>query len=240
MIGGGDGVAALMLREIHRGVGDLNQFLRRRAVQRIAGDTEAGGDILLAQQGYRRKPSRAACWPVGGLLHGGFRHEDDEFVAAVAGNDVGAAAIRFENVADALQDEVAFEVAVEIVDEFEAVEVHQHQSKSAAGARRALPFGGKRFHEEAVGLDAGEAVGDGLFLGFLEAESALCSAPAIRSASVPQQQNFFFGEVDRARWIRRTERRAIVRRKKSAGRWRTTESGQQRLQVPSPRCWLAR
>jgi hypothetical protein len=34
-------------------------------------------------------------------------------------------------------------------------------------------FGGKRFHQEAVRLHAGEAVGDGLLLGFLEGEGVV-------------------------------------------------------------------
>ena len=104
------------------------------------------------------------------LFDVGFGHQDDEFVAAVAGDDVGAAAILFEDVADALKNDVAFEVAVEIVDELEAVQVDQDQREWAAGARGALPFRGERFHEEAVRLYAGEAVGDGLLLSFLERE----------------------------------------------------------------------
>ena len=69
---------------------------------------------------------------------------------------------------DALKNQVAFQVAVEIVDEFEAVEVHEDQGKGTARTRRALPFGGKRLHEEPVRLHAGETVGDGLFLRLLE------------------------------------------------------------------------
>src|SRR5271157_2965819 len=50
VIGGGNGVAALMLGKIHRSVGDLDELLRRRAVEWIASDTEAGGDVLLAKK----------------------------------------------------------------------------------------------------------------------------------------------------------------------------------------------
>jgi len=53
-----------------------------------------------------------------------FGHQDYEFVAAVSCYYIGAAAVLLENVGYSLQDYVAFEVAVEIVYEFEAVEVH--------------------------------------------------------------------------------------------------------------------
>src|SRR5258708_20761267 len=92
------------------------------------------------------------------MLHRGFGHQDDELVAAVAGDEIGAAAIGFENLADALENDVAFKVAVEIVDEFEAVEVHEYERERAAGAGTAFPFRRERFHKKAVSLDAGEAV----------------------------------------------------------------------------------
>ena len=72
--------------------------------------------------------------------------------------------------ADALENQVAFQVAVKIVHEFEAVEVHEDQCESAAGACRTFPLCGESFHEEAMSFDSGEAVGDGLLLGLLEAE----------------------------------------------------------------------
>ena len=109
VIGGGNGIAALMLGEIHGGIGDLDEFLRRRAVQWIAGDTKAGADIFLAEKRIGGNPSTEFGGQLASLFHGGFRHEDDEFVSTVTGNDIGAAAIGFEDLADALQDEVAFQ-----------------------------------------------------------------------------------------------------------------------------------
>ena len=137
-------------------------------MQRIAGDAKTGADIFFAQQGIGGNPAAQLGRKLAGVLHVGFRHEDDELIAAVAGHHIGAAAIGFENLTDALQHQVAFQVPVKIVDEFEAVQVHEDQREGASGARGTFPFGGERFHEEAVRFDAGEAVGDGLFLGFLE------------------------------------------------------------------------
>src|SRR5207247_9135647 len=123
MIGGGYGVPALMLREVHRGVGNLDEFLRDRAVQGEAGDAEAGGDVLFPEEGIGGDPTAKLHGELAGVLHVGLGHENDELVAAVASDDIGAAAVLLEDVADALEAGVPFEVAVAIVDEFEAVEL---------------------------------------------------------------------------------------------------------------------
>src|ERR1700676_5205910 len=94
----------------------------------------------------------------------------------------------------ALENEVAFEVAVEIVEEFEAVEIHENQRERATGAGRALPLGRERFHEKAVSLDAGEAVSDGLLLGFLESQSVVESAGDEVGKSA-EEKRFFLGEI---------------------------------------------
>ena len=97
---------------------------------------------------------------------------------------------------DALQDEIAFQVSVKVVYEFEPVQIHQHQCKGAARACRAFPFGRERLHEEAVGLDSGQAVRDGLFLRFLERQGVMQgSGDQVRQS--PQEQHFFVGKVHR-------------------------------------------
>src|ERR1700674_1696557 len=116
-------MAALMFRKIHRSVGNLDKLLRRRAMEWIAGDAEAGADVFLAQQGIRGYPAAQLARQLPRMLHIGFRHQNDEFVPAVAGHNVGAPAIGLQDLPDALENEVALKVPVEIVDEFEAVEV---------------------------------------------------------------------------------------------------------------------
>src|SRR5262245_56505106 len=131
-------------------------------MQGIAGDAKAGADVLFAKERIGGDPAAQLAGELTSVLHNGFRHQNDEFVAAVARDDVGAATIGLENLPDALENEVAFEVTVEIVDEFEAVQVHEHESKRPARARGTFPFRGKGFHEEAMRFDAGESIGDGL------------------------------------------------------------------------------
>src|SRR6202166_2987628 len=129
------------------------------------------------------------------VLHVGFRHQQDEFISPVAGHHVGAPAIRFEDMSDSLQNKVALKVTVKIVDEFEAVEVHQHQCKGASGAGGALPLVAQRFHEKAVRLNAGEAIGDGLLLRLLKGIS-IVQRPGDEVGEGADEQNFFVGKFD--------------------------------------------
>ena len=93
----------------------------------------------------------------------------------------------------ALQHHVAFQVAVKVVDEFEPVEVHQHQRKRTVRARGAFPFRGQRFHQETVGLHAGQTIGNGLFLRLLESQRIVQRAgEQIRQGA--EQTYFVFGE----------------------------------------------
>ena len=196
LLGAGNQVAALMLGKVHRGVRHLDELLRRGAVNRKGGDAEAGGDVLVAQQRIGGDPAAQFVGELASLLDGRFRHENHEFVAAVARHHVRAPAILFEDVADALQDDVALEVAVEIVDEFEPVEVHQDERERPVGARRALPFGRERLHQEAVRLDAGQPVGDGLLLSLLERERVVQRAGK-KVGERAQQQDVLLGEFAR-------------------------------------------
>src|SRR5262249_43095708 len=116
-----DRVSTLMLREVHRSVCDLDQFLRRGAVQRITGDAEARGNILLAKQRVGGNPAAQLRSKLASLLHRSFRHENHEFIAAVTRYDVRPAAICFKDLSYALQNEVTLKVTVKIVHKFEAI-----------------------------------------------------------------------------------------------------------------------
>ena len=98
--------------------------------------------------------------------------------------------------ADALQDHVALEMAVEIIDELEAIEIHQDERERPVGARRALPFGGERLHQETVRLYARQPVGNRLFLRFLEREGVVQRAGK-KIGECAQQQNVLIGKFAR-------------------------------------------
>ena len=120
------------MREIHGSVGDLNQFLGRGAVVGEGGDAQAGGDVFRAQEGIAKDAGAQFFGELAAVIHVAFRHENDKLVAAVAGDHVGGAAVLLEDAADALEDQIAFEMSEEIVDELEAIEIGEQQAEGAA------------------------------------------------------------------------------------------------------------
>src|SRR6266853_2240327 len=131
-------------------------------------DSQAGGNILLMQYSVGRDPRSQLCRELMTLLRISFRHQDYEFVATVPGDDVGTAAVLFQDTRHTLQHNIAVQVAIEIVDELEPVQIHQDHGERPARASRAFPFARKRFHKETVRLHSSQAVGYGLFLRLLE------------------------------------------------------------------------
>src|SRR6202521_6077233 len=122
--------------------------------------------------------------------------QNADFAPAVAGHNVGAPAIGLQDLPDALENEVALKVPVEIVYEFEAVEVHEHQGKRAPRSSGPLPFGGQCFTKKTMRLHARESVGDRLFLRLLERKRVVQRA-GDEVGQGAQQKNFFLGEVHR-------------------------------------------
>src|ERR1700722_14737643 len=102
---------------------------------RKAGDSEACRDVFVAQQGIGSNPAAELARELARLLHRGFRHQDQKFVPTVSRPHTPTAAILLEDVTDTLQDDVAFEVAIEVIHELEAVQVHQHEGEGAICAR---------------------------------------------------------------------------------------------------------
>ena len=111
-------------------------------MERIARDAETGTDVFFAQQRIGGYPAAELAGQLPRVLHIRFRHQNDKLISSIASHHIGAPAIGFQNLPDALQNKVAFEVPVKIVNEFEAVEVHEHQRKRAASASGPFPFRG--------------------------------------------------------------------------------------------------
>ena len=193
VVGADDHVAALVLGQVHAGVGNLNQLGGGGGVLGESGEADGGGDLALTQQRVVSDPLAELVGQAVGLVGVGFRHQDDELVAAVAGHHVGAAHVLLQHAPDALQHRVALQVAEVVVDELELVEVEQRQRKRARNAGGTPPLARKRFHEEAMGFDSGEPVGDGLLLRFLKREGVVQGAGHhVRQGA--QQQNVFVVE----------------------------------------------
>src|SRR5260221_9194150 len=100
-------------------------------MERIAGNAETGADVFLAQQRIRRYPPAELAGQLARVLHICFRHQDDKFVSAIAGHNIGAPAIGLQDLSNALENEVAFYVTVEIDNKLEAVEGHEKELNGA-------------------------------------------------------------------------------------------------------------
>ena len=98
-------------------------------MDREAGDSEASGDLMLSDHRIGRDPDTQTFGENLGLFDPGLRHQDDEFVSSVAGDDVRLAAFLFEQASDTCKNEVAFEVSERVVDLFELIQVHQHNGE---------------------------------------------------------------------------------------------------------------
>src|SRR5258708_12593154 len=88
-------------------------------------DSQAGGNILLMQYRVGRDPRSQLCRELMTLLRISFRHQDYEFVATVPCDDVGTAAVLFQDTRPTLQHNIAVQVATETVDQLDPVHIHQ-------------------------------------------------------------------------------------------------------------------
>lgn len=170
-----DAVPAFGFGLVHGGVGVLDEGGGVAAVLGEAADADAGADEEFVVLGFEWgvEAGEQALGQLLGLFGvAQVRQEDDEFVAAEAGDGVVAAELVAEAGGDALEEDVADGVAEAVVDVFEAVEVEEQD-----GAFVAFAFAGGEglaqaaFEEDAVG-QAGEGVVVGLVvesgLGLLE------------------------------------------------------------------------
>src|SRR5579863_1344957 len=124
-VGSGNTIAAGMFGDVHSRVGDTNNFFRGEPMHGETGDTKAAGDEMFLQHGIGRKPEAQTFGKDLGLLDSGFGHENDELVAAVAGDHVGLPAFLLEQSPHAGKHEVSLEMPQRVVDFLEFVEVNE-------------------------------------------------------------------------------------------------------------------
>jgi len=82
-----------------------------------------------------------------GLRFFGFRENEGEFVAAVPRGGIDSAAMNAENVGEAADGAAADEMAVGIVNGFQAIEVEKQHGEGPAGALGALRLVFKNIEE---------------------------------------------------------------------------------------------
>jgi hypothetical protein len=130
---GDDAVAALALGGVEGAIGGVDEGARVDAlVGAVGADAEADGDghgSVLVGDGSAEV--------VGEVSRDVFVHvgeEHAELFAAVAADEVGAAYVGLEGLADVRQDVVAGGVAVGVVDLLEVIDVGEHEREGAAAA----------------------------------------------------------------------------------------------------------
>ena len=156
-------VATLELAAIHGEVGLVDQLVRIEAVLREAGDPKRhrradglGGrlDLELALCNLAPDPLRN----LHRLLRRGLRQQDRELLTAEARRHVVMPQLFVEDLGDPLEDSVAGEVAVAVVDVAQQIEVGHDQRHRAIEARCTRNLGGECCREVARVVKAGLGV----------------------------------------------------------------------------------
>jgi hypothetical protein len=138
------------------------------AVAGVGGDAGAGAyaqlqSVIQREVGFLKVLMDGAR-EAQGFFAGGRWHEDDEFVATVAEAEVGGAAELADAAADVAEQFAADEMAVLVVDGFEAIEVEEDEAERFGFVAGDVQLGLKQGVEMAGVEEAGDVVGDGKLL----------------------------------------------------------------------------
>jgi len=139
-------------------VGFREQFLNALAVAAIDGDADACGKARLI--GVFSHDLTDAIGNALGFHVIGFRQNKSKLIAAIASSGVDSAAVDAESLGETAESPAADQMAVIVVDDFEAVEVEEKNSEGPAGAVSALRFTFENVEETAVVGETGERVAD--------------------------------------------------------------------------------
>jgi len=159
-----------VLEVIEAIVGDVDQLVGLLAVLRVGGDAvvHANGDGQLEREkGFSEDGSYAAAEGYG-LSGVGLRKKESEFVATDAEGRIGSAESFAESGGGGAENVVAAWMTVLVVDFLEAVQIEDDEAERRAVAVGAVQFLFESFGEEAAVIEAGEGIGDGVELEFLE------------------------------------------------------------------------
>src|SRR6202021_3031118 len=99
--GRGNAVTPGTLGNGHACSGPTDNVFYGKTVHGKTGHTEAAGDVMFAKHCIRGNPLAQAFRQNLRLLGAGFRHEDDELISAVTGNNVRLAGFLLEQPSDA-------------------------------------------------------------------------------------------------------------------------------------------
>src|SRR6266404_2679591 len=151
--------AAVMLHAVKSTIGGGEQFFRSVAIRGVRSGSGTGGKS--GRLGFRRHFFVNAIYDTRGDVGIGLWKNDGKFVAAVARSSINRSAMIAENFAQPNQCAAAGEMAILIVDAFQAVHIEKHDAERALRAARTIQF---RFHhaqQAAVICQTGQGIADG-------------------------------------------------------------------------------
>src|SRR5215217_3140083 len=187
-----EAVPALAFRLIEGGVREAHENLMAHAVLRREGDPDGNADRNLSSGDLEGAADRVENAPRQGLRVRGRSNaglDDREFVAAKAGESVGAAQEIGQALRDLLDQLVAGRVPVRVVHVLEPVEVQEHHRDAALRPAEAADLLIEAVREEQPVRQARERIQPDQDLGLLLAMGEILSKPADRENQKDQQDH---------------------------------------------------
>ena len=117
--------------------------------------------------------------PRTGLLVVALRHDDDELVAGIPGDDIALAGVFLEHLGEALEGEVAEAVAARVVDLLEVVEVEDGEREGRVVALGGVQLALEHLAQRPPIRNTGQAVGVGQALRLFEQPARLFIEPGV-------------------------------------------------------------
>ncbi len=165
-----DPVPAQPLGLVHQPVSLGDERFQFQVMGAPIGDAKAGGDARGFALADHRHGSDGNTQPIGQhdrFGQGGFRQQDNEFLAAPTSDDVRIAQSFFQDAGSCLEYLVTAGVSIGVVDALEVVEVEHDHAQVAAVPVRDAPDGLADAVERAPVVGVGEWVEPGQVLGLL-------------------------------------------------------------------------
>jgi hypothetical protein len=157
-------VSAGVLCRVQGVVGEGDELGNAVGVLGEAGGTDRHGDAhprgLVGSHGQSGDGLPEPLGQLGQLGAAYPRHEDREFLTAIAGNDVAGTHHLLQAFGDLAEDPVAAGVAIGVVDRLEVVDVEQDQAELLVAASGAIGVKAQLLLQEAAVVELGQPVGD--------------------------------------------------------------------------------
>jgi len=146
------------------------------------------------------------------FVFAGFRQNEGKFIAAVSRGSVNGAAVNPEDVGESADGAAADEMAVIIIDCFQAIEIEEQDGKRTAGAVGAFRLVFQNVEETAVVGETGEGIADGKMVDLFKEPRVVKKSPSERDGVAQHHKRLGKneGSVQQARGLSDGELRGNV------------------------------